>query len=175
MKRGLISFFSICALICISLGTSTAEPLRPSMCKEKALAAATLLEKEGESAFETIKDENGEFRFGDGQGYVWIQNVSGLMLMHPIKPALDNKDLSEMQDMNGLYLFIAFAEMTEENGQGWVPYVWPKPGEEAVSPKISYVVLARHENKSYIVGSGMYDIIASDIKESFPDDPIYEF
>jgi len=116
-----------------------AEALTPQLAKEKATAAAKLIEAEGESAFAKIKDPDGEFIFADGQGYIWIQDLEAVVLMHPIKPSLDGKDMSGFADKNGTLLFLNFSEVCEEHGAGWVPYVWPKPGQEGTSPKISYV------------------------------------
>jgi signal transduction histidine kinase len=151
-----------------------AESLTPELCKAKAKAAASVLKAEGDAAFDKIKDPNGEFRFADGKGYVWVHDLDGIMLMHPIKPALDGKGLLDMRDVNGVYLFVAMNELVEDKGEGWVPYAWPKPGEEKSSPKISYVVLVKKGDKSYVAGSGMYDVTAADIKAKFPSDAIYE-
>lgn len=151
-------------------GVSSAESLTPALCKAKAIAAAKLLDAEGEAALEKIKDPVGEFSFADGAGYVWVHNLDGNMVMHPVKPALDGKNLLAIRDVDGVYLFVAMNEIAEEYGAGWVPYAWPKPGQEGSSPKISYVVLS----VNYVVGAGMYDVTADDIKAQFPDDPIYE-
>jgi signal transduction histidine kinase len=148
--------------------------LTPKMCKAKVQAAVKLLKKKGDAAFAAIKNPKGEFRFGNGKGYVWIHNLKGIMVMHPIKPSLNGKNLFGLKDSNEVYFFVAFNEMVEENGAGWVPYMWPKPGEKKVSPKISYVMLVKKKGKNYVVGSGMYDVTAKDIKKMFPGDPIYE-
>ncbi len=150
------------------------EELTAQMCKEKATAAAKLIEQNGEKAFGTLKDPEGEFRFGKGLGYVWIQDLDAIMIMHPIKPSLDGKNLSGLKDTNGVLFFVAFNEIAEEYGAGWVSYLWPKPGEKKASPKTSYVKLAKHGGKDYVVGSGIYDITAEDIKKQFPKDVIYE-
>ncbi len=151
-----------------------AEPLTPELCKAKAKAAAALLKAEGDAALAKIKDPNGEFRFADGSGYIWVHNLDGIMVMHPIKPSLDGKGLLDMRDVNGVYLFAAMNELVEEKGEGWVPYSWPKPGKAESSPKISYVVLVKHGDKEYVAGAGMYDVTPADIKTKFPDDAIYE-
>ena len=151
-----------------------AEPLTPELCKAKAKAAAALLAAEGDNALPKIKDPNGEFRFADGKGYVWVHNLDGIMVMHPIKPALDGKGLLDMRDVNGTYLFVAMNEICEDNGEGWVPYSWPKPGEEKSSPKVSYVSLVTHGGNTYVAGSGMYDVTVADIKAKFVGDAVYE-
>ena len=45
-----------------------------------------------------------QMRFGES-GYFWINDTSPKMIMHPIKPALDGKDLSSVKDPNGVFLF----------------------------------------------------------------------
>jgi signal transduction histidine kinase len=53
----------------------------------------------------------------------------------------------------------AFAEELCEAAQrpqgGWVEYLWPKPGEQVLSRKISYVKAV--EGSPYIVVAGVYD------------------
>jgi len=161
-------------VLSFALSSVYAEDLTPELCKEKVMAAAALLKAEGSAALDKIKAEDGEFRFGGGKGYVWVHNLDGLMVMHPIKPTLDGKSVLDMRDPNGTYLFAAMNEVAEDSGAGWVPYAWPKPGDTDTSPKISYVVLAEHADDSYVAGAGMYDVTAADITAKFPDDAIYE-
>ena len=177
MKLKNLALYAFFVLFVIALSAPCkvfSEQLTPELCKSKAEAAAKLLNDKGEGAYAELKDPNGSFRFAEGQGYVWVQDEQPIMLMHPIKPALDGTDLSESQDLNGMYLFVAFADTAEDYGSGWVPYTWPKPGEEKESPKVSYVVKAQNGGKTYIVGCGMYDVTPEDIKTKFPNDSVYE-
>ena len=174
MQKKMIIGMVAALFLIFSAASVGAEPLTPELCKQKAKEAAALLKAQGDGALTAIKDPNGAFRFADGKGYVWVHNLDGVMVMHPIKPALDGKGLLDMRDVNGTYLFVAMNEICEENGEGWVPYAWPKPGEENSSPKISYVVLVEKGDNSYIAGAGMYDVTAADIKAKFPGDALYE-
>ncbi|MCP3930255.1 MAG: chemotaxis protein [Bacteroidetes bacterium] len=171
-KHYLMIIMVFFVLIFASNGIS--EPLTPKLSKAKVIAAVKLIEAEGDAAIAKIKDPNGEFRFGDGKGYLWLQDREGIMVMHPIKPTLDGKALFGIKDVNGRFLFAAFDEVVEDNGAGWVPYAWPKPGEDKSSAKISFVMLAKGGSKDYIVGAGMYDVVPADIKKGFPGDAIYE-
>ncbi len=174
MKRSLLTLTLTTLFLFVFTSLCGAEALTAELCKAKAKAAAALLAAEGDAALEKIKDANGEFRFADGEGYVWVHNLDGFMVMHPIKPSLDGKGLLDMRDVKGVYLFVAMNELVEDKGEGWVPYAWPKPGQSESSPKVSYVVLVKHGDKDYVAGSGVYDLTAADIKAKFPNDAIYQ-
>ena len=86
--------------------------------------------------------------------YFWINDLAPAMIMHPIKPALDGKDLSGFKDPEGKRLFVEMAQVAKAKGAGFVSYLWPKPGAKAPQPKISYVQLV--PTWGWIVGSGIY-------------------
>ena len=75
----------------------------------------------------------------DGREYFWINDMQPRMVMHPIKPELDGKDLSQSKDPNGFALFNAFVDTVRRDGHGFVAYQWPKPGSDKPVDKISYV------------------------------------
>ena len=90
----------------------------------------------------------------DGNNYFWIQDETPSMVMHPMKPALDGKDLRTFKDGNGKAFFIEMAQKVKAKGEGFVDYVWPLPGEEAPTDKISYV--QAFKPWGWTVGSGIY-------------------
>jgi len=90
----------------------------------------------------------------DGSNYLWINDLGPKMVMHPIKPELNGKDLSDNKDPNGKALFVEMAKVCKEKGKGFVDYAWSKPGSTAPVPKISYVEL--YQPWGWVVGSGIY-------------------
>src|SRR5690606_621589 len=74
-----------------------------------------------------------------GQEYFWINDMQPRMVMHPIKPDLNGKDVGDMKDPNGLELFRACVATVRKDGKGFVAYQWPKPGSAAPVDKISFV------------------------------------
>jgi len=90
----------------------------------------------------------------DGSNYFWIQDQTPSMVMHPIKPALDGQDLRTFKDGNGKAFFIEMAQKVKSKGEGFVDYVWPLPGEESPTDKISYV--KEFKPWGWTVGSGIY-------------------
>ena len=106
-----------------------------------------------------------DLRYG-GSEYFWINDLTPRMVMHPIKPELDGKDLSEIKDPAGKKLFVAFAEMVKANKAGFVDYLWPKPGFEKPVQKVSYVKGV--PEWGWLVGSGIYidDVAATFQREA---------
>ena len=92
-------------------------------------------------------------RYG-ADDYFWINDSHPTMVMHPMKPELDGKDLSGVEDKQGLRLFVAFADLAKAQGGGEVAYYWPKPGVEEPVRKISYI--KRFAPWDWIIGTGVY-------------------
>lgn len=86
--------------------------------------------------------------------YFWINDLAPTMLMHPIQPALEGKDLSQTKDPTGKALFNEMVAVARRDGAGLVDYHWAKPGEQDPVPKISYVQLFKPWG--WIIGSGIY-------------------
>jgi methyl-accepting chemotaxis protein len=94
-----------------------------------------------------------KLRYG-GQEYFWINDMQARIVMHPFKPELDGKDGSGIKDPNGVALFNAFVAEVRRNGQGFVSYQWPKPGQAEPADKIAFV--KGLEAWGWVVGSGLY-------------------
>ncbi|MEI6214316.1 MAG: cache domain-containing protein, partial [Desulfuromonadales bacterium] len=110
-------------------------------------------------AFETLKG----IRYRERE-YFWVNDLEPRMIMHPTVPELNGKLLSDYKDPNGKLLFMEFVRVSKSKGGGFVSYMWPKPGEQAPVPKLSYVKL--YEPWGWIVGSGIYlDDVREDIAQ----------
>ncbi len=86
--------------------------------------------------------------------YFWIHGLDLKMIMHPFKPELENKDISQLADPNGTLLFKVMNKVIAETGQGVVFYMWPRAGEAKPIEKMSYVALFK--NWDWVVGTGVY-------------------
>jgi len=105
----------------------------------------------------------------DGGNYYWINDMSATIVMHPIKPALNGKNLSSFEDASGKRIFSEFVNTVKANGEGVVPYLWPKPGSEEPVGKVSYVKgFAPWE---WVIGSGVY---VDDVDAIFWNSALFE-
>ncbi len=90
----------------------------------------------------------------DGDNYFWVNDMQPAMVMHPIKPELDGKDLSQSTDAKGKKHFVAFVEIANKQGEGFIDYHWTKPGLPEPLRKISFV--KAFTKWGWIIGSGIY-------------------
>jgi len=115
----------------------------------------------------------------EGKEYFWLNDFTApipRMLMHPTVPALDGKILdaekfncatSLQAGLDGTIektdgkknLFVAFNEVANQAGHGYVTYNWPKPKAGGgttteLYTKLSYV--KKFEGWNWLVGSGIY-------------------
>jgi PAS domain S-box-containing protein len=95
-------------------------------------------------------------RFGDdGKDYFWICDMQPRMVMHPYRPELDGRDLSDYSDPAGNDLFVEAVRLVRASGDGYIEYVWQwKDDAQRVGPKLSYVKGFGPWN--WIVGTGIY-------------------
>ena len=106
----------------------------------------------------------GAMRYGQDD-YFWINDMHPTMVMHPMKPALNGKDLSENKDADGVLMFKEFVAVVQKDGEGFVHYQWAKPNQDGASPKISYV--KGFAPWGWVIGSGVYtDQIAAAVGKS---------
>ncbi|MGB8929999.1 MAG: methyl-accepting chemotaxis protein, partial [Anaeromyxobacteraceae bacterium] len=89
-----------------------------------------------------------------GSEYFWVNDMEPRVVMHPIKRELDGKNVSDYRDPNGKALFVAFVQEVRREGEGFIDYMWPKPGRVEPVPKISYV--KGYAPWGWVVGSGIY-------------------
>lgn len=96
-----------------------------------------------------------QLRF-EGSNYVWVNDLTPRMVMHPFKPELDGKDLTTFADPKGKHLFVEMVEVVKRSpeGHGSVEYLWPKPGQDRPVGKVSWVAL--EPRWGWVIGAGVY-------------------
>ncbi|MCT7529220.1 cache domain-containing protein [Aliarcobacter cryaerophilus] len=102
---------------------------------------------------ERLKDIVNATRYSK-TGYFWINDLDAVVLIHPINPKLNNKDMHEYKDPNGKQIFKEFADIAKKDKEGFIDYVWPKPGFDQPQLKVSFVKLFAPYN--WVIGTGEY-------------------
>lgn len=131
----------------VSLGSS----LLLSIYKAEQEGKLTREEAQTE-AIETIR----ELRYEkDSRNYLWINDFTPTMIMHPYATKLNGQSLKDYKDPFGKHLFVEMAEVSKKNGGGFVHYHWQYFDEkDNIVPKVSYV--QAFTPWGWIIGSGVY-------------------
>lgn len=172
MKFGtqLVMFAGIAFLGVITVALSSLFALRTTMINDRmaearnhveaatsTVAAYQRLEQDGklthEAAQKQALDAIRVMRWGK-HGYLWVNDMVPRMVMHPIKPELDGKDLSDYADPKGRKLFVMFVDVVRRDQSGYVSYSWPVPNSADSVDKTSYV--QGFAPWQWVIGSGVY-------------------
>lgn len=122
------------------------------MCKK----AEALLLANKDAGIAEIAKADGQFVWKNT--YVFLMDLDGNMLAHPMIPQLTEKGpLFHVSDKNKdkpKMIFVEFVDIAEINGEGWIWYVWTKPNSRELSDKFTYI--RRVGFTDMLVGAGIY-------------------
>jgi len=90
----------------------------------------------------------------EGNNYFWINDTHPTMVMHPTKPELEGKDLTDLKDPNGKAMFVDMVTAAKTPDGSFVYYMWPRPGQDKAVQKLSFV--KAFQPWGWIVGTGIY-------------------
>ncbi|RQP24743.1 cache domain-containing protein [Piscinibacter terrae] len=167
-----IPFVGALVLIALAVGHQTMDLAR----RERALVeASTLAAKEAELShyialaqstvqplYDSRRDDDAtkaeavrllsKLDYGT-DGYFFLYDVAGRVIMHPRQPELEGKDLWNLRDVNGFPVIQKLIAKGHEGG-GTVRYMWEKPSTREITPKMSYVITLPRWN--WMLGTGVY-------------------
>jgi cytochrome c len=138
--------------------------------------AAALVESKGKSAFTELRKSTSPLLGGNTSLFVGdINNVSmsafhyhlsatclfvgsmnGVSLLNAGFPKLEGTKILDIEDSKGKRIYVAYMQMAQSNGSGWVDYMWPKPGQNQPSQKWTYVKAVRLDGTPAYIGAGFY-------------------
>ena len=160
MKRktlysGILLFVGVTILLSPRISLSL-EPQSEEAKQTMALVdqAASLLQSKGTEAFTEFRKKDSKWLKDDT--YIFVFNMNGIELFHPIEPELEGKNIVDLKDVNGKAYVQETIETAKTQGSGWIDYMLPKPGESEPSKKSSYFKKVKVGEETFIVGSGFY-------------------
>jgi len=136
--------------------SASSEPQSDEAKQTMALVdqAASLLQSKGTEAFTEFRKKDSKWLIDDT--YIFVLNMNAILLLDPIKPELEGKNIIDLKDFNGKAHVQEMIETAKTQGSGWIDYMWPKPGESKPSKKSSYIKKVEVSEETFIVGSGLY-------------------
>jgi signal transduction histidine kinase len=120
--------------------------------------AAELFSEKGKDAFVEFAEKDS--KWFSGTRYIFIYDLSGVCVFHPVLKELVGKNQLGLTDINGkpiIQLIQAIASNTKKP-YGWIHCFWAEPGEIFPSWKNIYVMRVKGpDGKIYAIGSGTYN------------------
>ncbi|BEU94679.1 cache domain-containing protein (plasmid) [Acidovorax sp. DW039] len=101
----------------------------------------------------------GQLRYANGAGYVTSITTESVVLNNPASPGINGKNMSDFKDAKGnlLYRMIASTAASSQ-GNGYLTYWWPRPGEKEPSEKVAYAKRSTAWSWDLIAGDYVDDI-----------------
>jgi signal transduction histidine kinase len=121
--------------------------------------AADLINTKGKAALPELK----KFKFCGDVGYVFVNEMNGKNLMHPIQK-LEGGDMSTLQGAKGEYFGAEMKAKAEKYGEGWISYTWQNTVTKKVESKCAYIKTATLDGKKVFVGGGIFGLSAGECK-----------
>jgi mannose-6-phosphate isomerase-like protein (cupin superfamily) len=117
--------------------------------------AVELMNEKGELAFDEFREKDSKWYHNST--YLSIWTTEGIRVAYAPNVSSEGESVIGLKDYNGDSLdelFIGTA--LSEEGEGWISYQWPKPGETSPALKHTFVKRASIGNQTYAVTSGFY-------------------
>jgi signal transduction histidine kinase len=156
MRKAAIAALVMLFGLFLGVTAMAAETATKDECVAKCKEAAGMINEKGlDAAVKEINNKTGKFVWKDT--YVFLMDLDGKMLAHPMNAALIGKSLLETKDKGdpGKLLFKEFVELAKAKGEGWVDYMWSNPGDPKPRKKISFIF--RVPGKDLLVGAGIWE------------------
>lgn len=128
------------------------------LIKEKVQWTCAQLEEKGKTALLTINSMR--FECCGEPNYVWINDFTPKMIIHPLKPNMNGMNLTTEKDPQGKAIFVEFSNAATKSPEGsWVNYEWTKFGDKKATSKKAWIrrCQAKDLQDPWVVGSGTWE------------------
>jgi cytochrome c len=154
MTNVLTRIFAVVFLFAIGLHATAAEKGKPEEAQAMVKRAVAMIKKEGrEKALAEFNNPKGAFI--DRDMYIFVIDQKGTMLAHGTIARIVNKNVLDMKDADGNFLFKTMLAETGTKNTTWVHYKWPNPSTKAIEDKSTYL----EKVDDMIVGCGVYGVV----------------
>ena len=158
---------------CIRIRRSQTEDMLRADIKSRVFEAHALAshiystykeKKSSEEMQSMVREALRSLRFHDGKGYYFAISLDGIDQLFPDNEALEGKNLLNLQDARGHYLFRDMIALVQKQVEGFYAYSWTKPQAQGNDfSKVSFIKYFAPFN--WLIGTGVYlDDMEAEIK-----------
>lgn len=135
MARNLL--MSVCFCLCTVNLVSAIHQTMFEEARSLVEKAAAFLKANGrEKALMEFNKRDG--KFVRGELYVFVYDLDGVMVAHPVNPGLVGKNLLNEPDSKGKLFRKKIVELARTMGSGWVDYTYLNPTSKKEEQKTTY-------------------------------------
>ena len=114
-------------------------------------AIAYIKQNSRDNALDEFNNPKGQFI--NGELYIVVLDMNGVLLADGTKPKLVGKSLLDIKDMNGKQFVREEVDLAKSKGKGWVDFEWVNPVTKAMEPRSTYF----ERVDDFIVLTGVYN------------------
>jgi methyl-accepting chemotaxis protein len=92
-------------------------------------------------------------KYGEG-GYFWADTLEGVNVVLLGREDVEGTNRLDLKDKNDLYIIQEMIKIAKNDGQGYIDYYFPKPGQDEALRKRGFVML--YEPYGWVIGTGNY-------------------
>ncbi|ATY33430.1 methyl-accepting chemotaxis protein [Sphingomonas psychrotolerans] len=107
-----------------------------------------------EQAQAAAKDAIRSMRFGKDD-YFFILDTDHNMILHPVKPEKEGKNVADGTDADGKHHYREMVEAVKSDGAGFISYNYELPDGKGSKPKISYV--RGYKPWGWVIATGVFN------------------
>jgi signal transduction histidine kinase len=155
MRRIITITLAVLLALCLAV-TAFADKATKEEVIAKVKEATTMITNKGrDAAFREINNQEGKFVWKDT--YVFVIDLQGTIVARAFQQQAIGKNWMKWQDKSDppKQPVQMMVDVAKDKGEGWVEYMYPKPGEDTPSKKISYV--SKVPGQNLLVGAGIYE------------------
>jgi len=163
---------------CIRIRRSQTETILRDDIKSRVLEAHALAshiyntykeQKSSEEMQAIVREALRSLRSHDGKGYYFAISLDGIDQLFPDNQKFEGKNVLDVQDAQGRYVFRDMIALVQKQGEGFHAYSWTKPQAEGNDfSKVSFIKYFAPFN--WMIGTGAYlDDIEAEIKHEVLD------
>lgn len=127
------------------LGLATVLAAAPAAAADVSKDDAVALVKKATAAYKSagkdkllaeVNSENGPYH--KGELYVFVYDLAGAIVAHPVNPKLIGKNTYEVPDVDGKFYRKEIIDNARAGKSGWVDYKYKNPASGKVEHKLAY-------------------------------------
>jgi signal transduction histidine kinase len=129
------------SLACLAMASAFAapEPTEKDAIAMVEKGAAFMKAHGKEAMMKKLADKDADFV--QGELYVDMRDINtGIVLAHPINPAIVGKNLTDVPDATGKVYRREIIQLAASKGKGWVDYMYKNPVSGKIEPKTTYIL-----------------------------------